>query len=79
MGAVEGEKADMESNPVTELIDDIVTGVYPAPHLIRERYFLTQSLYLLVFIAQRSPRKTRDSSTEVMRAAIKRMMQRSVR
>lgn len=66
----------MESNPVTELIDDIVTGVYPDPQLSRERYFLTQSLYLLVFIAQRSPRKGRDASTEVMRAAIKRMMQR---
>jgi hypothetical protein len=67
----------MESNPVTELIGDIVTGVYPDPHLIRERYFLTQSLYLLVFIAQRSPGSTPDSCTEVMRAAIKRMMQRS--
>jgi hypothetical protein len=64
----------MESNAVTELIEEIVTGVYPDPHSLRERYFLSQSLYLLVFIAKRAPRNNRDRSNEVMRAAITRMM-----
>jgi hypothetical protein len=65
----------MEPDPVQELIDDIVAGVYPNPRLVRERYVLTQSLHLLVFIAGRAPGKHRSRSAAAMRATIKRMMQ----
>lgn len=64
----------MESGLVGEVIDDIVRGVYPDDKRIRERYFLKQSLQLLVFLAQRRPGRRRDRSAEVMRAAIKKMM-----
>jgi hypothetical protein len=64
----------MEPDPVQELIDDIVAGMYPDPRLIRERHVLTQSLNLLVFIARRTPAKHRSRSAAVMRATIKRMM-----
>jgi hypothetical protein len=65
----------MEPNLVQELIDGIVAGVYPNPQSVRERYVLTQSLHLLVFIASRAPGKHRARSAAVMRATIKRMMQ----
>ena len=64
----------MKSSPVQELIDDIVSGVYPDPKSIRERYVLTQSLLLLVFFAKRKPDKQGDHSTALMRATIKKMM-----
>ena len=65
----------MQPSPVQELIDDIVSGVYPDPKLIRERYILTQSLLLLVFIARRKPGKPRDRSAAVMKATIMKMME----
>jgi hypothetical protein len=65
----------MKPSPEHELIDDIVTGIYPDPKLIRERYILTQSLLLLVFIAKHKPGKQRDHSAAVMKAAIRKMME----
>ena len=64
----------MKSSPVQELIDDIVSGVYPDPNSIRERYVLTQSLLLLVFFAKRKRDKQGDRSIALMRAVIKKMM-----
>lgn len=66
----------MEPDPVQELIDDIVAGMYPDARLLRERYVLTQSLHLLVFLARQTPVKHRSRSAAVMRATIKRMMRR---
>jgi len=66
----------MEPDPVQNLIDDIVAGIYPDPGLLRERYVLTQSLHLLVFLARQIPGKHRARSVAVMRATIKRMMRR---
>lgn len=64
----------MESVIVTNLIDEIVESVYPGTSLVRERYMLSQSLHLLVFLVKRKSARDRGDSVRIMRNAIRNMM-----
>jgi hypothetical protein len=69
------QQVEMKSTIVTCLIDDIVESVYPDPHLVRERYVLSQLLHLLVFLVRRKSRSDQNASIQIMKAAISKMMQ----
>lgn len=63
----------MEAITESILVREIVEAIYASDNQIRERYYLTQSLHLLLFFSKRSRSHTRDQSLVAMRRLISRL------
>jgi hypothetical protein len=55
------------------LVDEIVHAVYSAEYQIKERYYLTQSLYLLLFLSKKNKIHSQAESLQAMRELICRL------
>jgi hypothetical protein len=64
----------MDPLTINILVDDIVDAVYPQRSSLRERYFLSQSIYLLIAIARSKRNRSVDEPREKMRLLIKNAM-----
>jgi hypothetical protein len=63
----------MEAITESILVQEIVHAVYTAEFQVKERYYLTQSLYLLLFLSRRNRKHSNAASVRAMRALISRL------
>jgi hypothetical protein len=63
----------MEAITESILVQEIVHAVYAAEFQVKERYYLTQSLYLLLFLSKKDRKHSSEASLQAMRELIGRL------